>query len=244
MNTIKKVDDRSPEEVKRNKARIEHELIECEECHEEFEIDELHPLLNIDGTKEYEHLCEKCEEMFKSEDEPVATVIYGDDEEELKYIRSYSDDTEGDFKATYHRTDGWRGYYDITSENWSAIHSDCILAYSSDSAELEKFDTEFRRTLNNMGIRYARVTSRTSNLFSSGYDFFVEKGKEMVANAIRVVLALKYRDPERFRATALTGANPEDFDEHDKLFVKAVKLLDEGMDPEDAVKAVMAEVEE
>lgn len=243
--SIKMKDERTPEEVMKNKAKIEHqqieeELLECEACNKKFKADELHPLADIEGEVQHEHLCENCEEMYRSEDDPIATVYYNDSDLPHE-ICTYRDDTEGDFKASYHRTDGWRGYYDVASDNWTAIHSDCALYGSEDEAELKKFDDEFKQTLTNMGIKYARVFSRTSNVFSTGYDFFVEKGKEAVAGAIRVMLALRYRDPERFNATALTGANPSEFDEHDKLFVKAVKFLDEGMTPEDAVEKVLEE---
>lgn len=247
--TIKLKDERTPEEVMENKKRIERltepeseedTRLECDHCGEKFDDDELHELRNIDGEVEHEHLCEKCEDMYRSEDEPVATVYYDDDETPHE-IATYRDETDGDFKASYHSTSGWRGYYDVTSDNWTAIHSDCILSYSADAEELKKFDDAFRDALRNMGIRYARVFSRTSNVFSSGFDFFVEKGKENEAEAIRIVLAVRYRDPERFRATALTGRDPADFDEHDKLFVKAVKLLDQGMTSEEAVEKVMEE---
>lgn len=236
--TIKMKDERTPEEVMKNKAKIEHQLFKCENCNEEFEIEELQELYNVNGEREYEHLCEKCKESIEDNDEPNATVYFNDDEEP-QFIRKYSDDTEGAFKAIWHRTDAWRGYYDVTSENWTHIHSDCILSGSYDSEQLKKFDDEFQAALRNMGIEYARVFSITSNVFSSGYDFFVKKGKEMAAGAVRVMLAVKYRDPERFRATALTGKDPDKFDEHDKLFVKAVSLLEQGIDPEDAVKKVM-----
>jgi len=247
--TIKMKDERTPEEVMENKKRIEQltepeseedTRMECDNCGEKFDEDELHELRNIDGEVEHEHLCEKCEDMYRSDDEPVATVYY-DDDDDPKYIRTYEDDTEGDFKVHWHRTDGWRGYYDVTSDNWTAIHSDCALWGSRDEAELEKFDNEFKAALSNMGIRYARVFSRTSNLFSQGYDFFVEQGKETDAEAIRVALAIRYRDPVRFNTTAYTGKDPENLTENDKLFVKAVELLDKGMTPEEAVEKVMEE---
>ena len=239
--TLKNKDERTPEEIKKNKARLEHQLIPCDECGEEFMSEELHPLKEIDGTVAYEKLCEKCEDMYTREDEPIATIIYGDEkEEQTKFIKTYTDDTKGEFKAVYHRTDGWRGYYDIIpSDKWVAIHTDCILAYSEDAEELEKFDTEFRKALDHTGIKYARAFSRTSNAFSGNYDFFVEKGKEKQAEAIRVVLALKYRDPERFKATALTGTDPSQFNKKDKQFIQVVKLLDTGLSPEDAVEKIV-----
>ena len=218
------------------------DTVECEICNKRFYKDELHSLVNINGETNYEHVCDGCEEIYRSEDEPVATVLYGNDEYP-NTIGEYHDDTEGDFRAVYHRTDGWRGYYDIEpSDNWEAAHSDCILAWSRDAENLEKFDELFRNALDNFGIKYARVFSRTSNVFSQGYDFFVEKGKGDAVEAIHVLLAARFRDPETFRATALTGKDPEDFDEHDALFVKASKLLAEGMDPEQAVEHVFAEM--
>lgn len=220
-----------------------YNTIECELCDKRFKEEDLRALININGETNYEHVCEDCYDTCLDEDEPNATVLYGNDDYPHT-IGEYHDDTEGDFKAVYHSTDGWRGYYDIEpSDDWESVHSDCILAWSRDAENLEEFDTLFRKALDNFGIKYARVFSRTSNVFSQKYEFFVEKGKKHLVEPIRIVLSARLRDLETFKATALTGKDPEDFDEHDTLFIKAVKLLDEGMDPEQAVEHVYAEME-
>jgi len=282
MKTIlNQVDNRSPEEIKENKKRIDRmnasnegktlaceicgkqflpselretddnenvceecfKTEECEYCNKRFKKDEIHQLVNLSGTVDCEHVCEECRDTAECEADPEATVLYNGDEEP-HYITAYRDDTEGDFITKYVRTDGWRGYFDVEpSENSDFVHahSDQILSYSADAEELKKFDDEFQEALRNMGIKYARVFTRTSNVFCTGYDFFVDKNKILEAGAIRVMLALKYRDPERFNSTCLTGADPEDQTEHDKLFVKATKLLDEGMTPEEAVNKVIGD---
>jgi len=240
-----------PKEIKENEEGLDVcpnciNRAKCDCCLEYKDKDELRTLTDINGEIQYENICENCEDSVTSDDrnEPVATVIYGNDDYPHT-IGYYHDDTEGDFKAVYHRTDGWRGYYDIEcSDDWEAVHSDCILSYSHDSENLKRFDELFRKALDTMGIKYARVFSRTSNIFSQGYDFFVEKGMADKVEALRVVLSAKLRDDDAFRATALTGKDPENLDEHDKLFVKASKLLEQGMNAEQAVEYVFGEMEE
>jgi len=112
------------------------------------------------------------------------------------------------------------------------IRNDCILSYSEDAQELKHFDDELRNILTERGIRYARVFTRTSNVFSSGYDFFVHKDDFERAEDVMAVLAtayqlrLRYRDSERFTMTALTGK--DEFDEKDKLLVRAYERIEEG----------------
>lgn len=215
----------------------------CEVCGKQVSVEELHELRDLNSETSYKNICEECEQGVKDDDlrEPNATVFY-DGDETPHPIGNYEDTTDGDFAVSWHRTDGWRGYYDVKpSDKWVAVHTDCILAYSEDAGELEKFDEEFKETLKAKGIRYARVFSRTSNLFSQGYDFFVEAGKEAEAQVIRIVLALKYRDPERFESTALTGADPKDQTKEDKLFVKVAKKLKAGMTEEEIIDLIQEE---
>jgi len=216
--------------------------MKCDCCDERFKEDELQAMVNINGETTYAHVCEDCKENLYTDDEPSATIFYNDDEEPCD-ICEYRDDTDGEFKVSWHSTDGWRGYYDVTpGEKWAKIHEDCILSYSQDAAQLKEFDEKFQECLQKMGIGYARAFSRTSNVFSSGYDFFVEKEKVLEAGALRVMLASRYRDPERFRKTALTGADPDsdDWTEHDELFCKAATLLEQGKTPEEAVEEVLS----
>lgn len=216
----------------------------CECCGKVFPAEELSELKDIDGEVTYEKICNDCRCTIVEEDEPNATVFY-DDDEQPHFIGSYRNDTGGDFTVKWHNTDGWRGYFDVkSSDDWVQVHDDAILSYSEDERELKNFDDEFKRILKEKGIRYARVFTRTSNVFCSGYDFFVESGKEDIAKAIKVVLALKYRDPERFELTALTGKDPADWDERDRLFLKAVKLIRKGKSVDDALDELHVDLED
>lgn len=211
----------------------------CEQCGNRFKKDELSSLQDLDGETQYEYLCDECKDITESEAEPKATVVYSDEPDSCMYITDYRDDTEGDFRVSWHSTDGWRGYYEvIPSDNWRLIQSDCSLWGSYDSAQLEEFDQKFRELLESHGIRWARVMSRTSNVFSSGYDFFVEAQHYGLAMTWRTFLALHFRDPERFQKTALTGADPAEWSDTDDKFYEAYKLVQDGFDPKDAVEQV------
>jgi hypothetical protein len=169
--------------------------------------------------------------------EPILTIYYGD-METPELVGSYTDTTDGDFTAEYHRTDAWRGYYEPkSSDKWVNVHSDNILSMSEDAQELEKFDKELRENLDKKEVEYARVFSRSSNVFSTGYDFFVEKGKELPAKAMVMKLSLKYRDPERYKMTALTGKDT--FTDDDKLLAQAHDRLQAGESFESVSKDII-----
>jgi len=181
------------------------------------------------------------------EDEPCATIFYEDDD--CPCIISYTkDETEGDFRVKWHSTDPWRGYYDVESDEYRRVHTDCILSYSRDAEELKQFDEELRNILTERGIRYARVFTRTSNVFSNGYDFFVHKDDvakaEGFIKALMIVsqLRLRYRDSERFSLTALTGK--DEFDEKDHLLAKAYKRIKEGATFDEIREELLDELEE
>jgi hypothetical protein len=216
------------------------ETYECEGfCGEKYKKEELSPMYDIYGEKTHEAVCERCKETIESEAEPMATVVFSENPDVALQITDYRDDTEGEFKVNWYSTSAWRGYFKVTSDNWALMQSDCSLWGSYDSSQLEEFDQKFRELLDSKGIRWARVISRTSNVFSAGYDFFVEKDRADEATLYKVFLAVKYRDQERFDKTALTGADPADWDDHDDRFYKAYELLKQGMTPEEAVKKVM-----
>ena len=197
--------------------------MKCENYGKECEAEEITDLLDTDGDVAPKNICYECEETIRSEAEPIATVIYGDDEYP-HYITDYDDYTEGDFSTKYTPTYGWRGHFEIIpSDDWVNIHSDCALSYSLDAEQLKEFDEAFKETLLERNIKYARIFTRTSNLFSTNYDFFVDKGKETEALTIKTDLEQKYRDPERFKATALTGKDLSEFNETDKALLKVVQ---------------------
>ncbi|RKZ11194.1 hypothetical protein DRQ25_00325 [Candidatus Fermentibacteria bacterium] len=175
-------------------------------------------------------------------DEPAATVIFKNtdywEDDQPYLIGHYQNMTEGEFKPKWHRTDPWRGYYDIESEDWSEAWSDNILSYSEDAQDLEKFDKDMMEILDEEMIPYARAFTRSSNLFSNGYSLFVKKKDEEKVKAVAEILALKYRDPGRYAFTALTGKDPSEATPEDYLFVDAAKRIFAG---EDADK-IMAEI--
>ena len=216
----------------------------CNSCGQELQEDR-----KIFSDEQEVWVCETCYD----EDEPCLTIVTNDpssvehepDENGFykAYVKHYSNDTGGEFKAKYVRTDGWRGYYDvIASKSWVKFHSDCILAYSGDAEELEDFDEKLEEYLNKSGVRFAKVFSRTSNLFSTGYDFFVRrkdfKTAKQVEKTAKIVESLKqkYRDDERFTMTALTGTSKKT--KEGKMLVQASKMLEQGMDAESVFNAM------
>jgi hypothetical protein len=165
-------------------------------------------------TDKGEPLCYSCEESDRSE--PDATIRYFNGE--LATIGAYHNDTEGDFESVWHSTDAWRGHNDIKpSEKWKKLRDDCILAMSDDAKELKEFDDHLVEALNEKGIKWARVITRTSNLFSSGYEFFVEaKRFEEVEDIVKHLVSV-YRDDDRFAMTAITGKDPPSATKEDYL---------------------------
>ena len=165
--------------------------------------------------------------------EPKATFVYSDDEDEdgdptdVKTVGAYYDDTDGDFVVEWHRTDPWRGYYEVEAADkneWVKVHDDNILAGSADSEALAGFDKLVRAAMRQAGIRYVRVTAVSSNLFSVGYDLFVEADQAERVESLVNILAPIYRDPSRYYATALTGKDPEDLTESDVAFLNVAAI--------------------
>ena len=172
-------------------------------------------------------------DVFRSEGNPVATItIYESGNEEQIIISEYDiydESTEGygdDFEPKWHKTDAWRGYYEIEAKGWTQIHEDTALAYSEDASELENFNNDLIEELKTKGIPVARAVSVTSNLFSSSVDYYVPDEYAGAVEGTIEKLKKQYRDEERFTSTALTGADPKDQTPTDKKFVKAVKKME------------------
>jgi len=139
-------------------------------------------------------LCEIC----YYEDEPIATVYYRD-EEEPHFITHARNDTEGDFRASWHSTDPWRGYFEVESEHYAKIFSDTILAYHESEVMLKELNDRVMERYRDAGIDFARVFPRTSNLFATGYDIWSDRDFEklFVAHAIlhKAKQEVGYDDP-------------------------------------------------
>lgn len=156
----------------------------------------------LDGKPLHEHCY--CESRVG------ASVRYSDQlDQPAARISDTMNETEGDFMLGYVHTDGWRGYYNVSSETWVQVHDDCALGWSADEEKLAQFDELLRGLLDKNGIRWARVICGSSNVFSSGYELYIpkdEKGRydELIAEA-KAAAEKELRDPWDFAATALTG---------------------------------------
>jgi hypothetical protein len=184
-------------------------------------------------------LCEVC----YSEDEPCATVWYGDagyaplGEDCPHRISETRNETDGEFTVKWVPVDLWRGYYEAESKVYTRLYEDCILSGSFDAEELKRFNDELEKILRKLGVRYAKVFARSSNVLSVGYEIWVHREdlngeKSFLLGAALNVLKLKFRDPVRFKVTALTGkTNPADFKEADYLVAEAFDKLAAGENP-------------
>ena len=202
----------------------------CVSCNEP--IDE-----NVDGwateAPEGGYVCQRC--LSDDESEPIAVVIYSDNPEERVTIGNYHDGTDGDFKAVYHRTDAWRGYFNVEpSEKWAQLHNDCALWGSEDEQNLADFDKIMRELLDKLDIRWARVMTRSSNVFSQGYDFFVEKKHLKKAEKIAEKFKKMCRDPQEFMLTAITGKGKREAKSTDYILAAYASALLGGKKSEEA----------
>ena len=212
-------------------------LIECSCCGEKFPPEKIY--YGDEGCpSEGQPICEVC---FDG-DEPVVILHFSNEENPI-FITEFRNDTLlypnlPFFRVKWVSIDAWRGYYEAESDEYEKIHSDCILSYSEDAEELKKFDEAIEKIFNSLGVPFCKVFSRTSNLFSSGYDLFLKRGfKEKVEEFIEE-LKREFRDPYRFYATALTGKDPQDFNEKDKKFIRGSLFLKLGFSPEQAIEIV------
>jgi len=179
-------------------------------------------------------------QTYIEESDYLATISFSDGTTAIikEYMTIFDNNYEDDFDVEWHRIDGWRGYYEpvVNKDRWVKIADDNILSYSEDSRNLERFDEDVKALLQSMGVRFATVFSRSSNVFSTGYDLFAFKpdlekiGIKKLTNFLKDVEQLRseFRDPVKYEMTALTGKDPEQFDTEDYLFTQAVKRLSEG----------------
>lgn len=153
--------------------------------------------------------------------EPKATLLYGDDlygdDEEPMTIGELHDTTNGEFIATW-KGKGYRGYYEVEAADpnkWKKVHDDNILGMSEDAENLKSFDELIRKAMDDNKIRYVRAFARSSNIFSTGYDLFVEADQAERVESLINMLAPIYRDPKKYAVTAYTGKDPKDVTQAD-----------------------------
>ncbi|MHA1286374.1 MAG: hypothetical protein ACTSPB_03105 [Candidatus Thorarchaeota archaeon] len=138
------------------------------------------------------------------------------------------------------RTGSWRGYYAPDTDEWVDVHEDCFLGGSVDAGYLENFNDLAIAFLWNLGVEFAVVTARTSNLFSMGYDLMVHKSVaenlETFSKVTAKLAELKYhyRDPVRFTLTAITGKDK--FEERDYILLDAWNMIKDGFTVDEIVE--------
>jgi hypothetical protein len=180
----------------------------------DFEIEIQDKLLEVknkflQGVYNYDQAQEKIEEVKEEAEailqddmnQPDLSVKYSDEDDDYGYMSTYSEyNTEG-LDVHWVKGGGWSGHNEMTltkDSDWAIAHNDSILAMSEDSAQLEEMDTNIVNYLNNRGIKWARVTTTSSNLFWAPYWFLVEKGYEDDLKDFVEELKEEYRDEERF----------------------------------------------
>ena len=187
---------------------------------------ETHGMVGDAGSEhEGQPLCETC----YCEARIAATIMFSDDSEYPAYISDTRNDTEGVFTVRWVSTDAWRGHYRADSETWEQVHNDCALAYSRDEENLASFDELLRGLLDEHGIPWARVICGTSNVFSAGYELWIPKDHradyDTLIDEAKQAAEKELRDPADFTTTALTGRDPEDCDDEDRLFALVGSVL-------------------
>jgi hypothetical protein len=115
-------------------------------------------------------LCESC----YYEDGPAAVIYFGKDNDPYT-ISSTRNETDGIFRVKWIRTDPWRGYYTVESDEYSLVNTAELLAYHQGEEMLAEFDKMIRELFDEYGIDYARVFCRSSNVFFQNYEIFVKK---------------------------------------------------------------------
>lgn len=170
--------------------------MKCSSCEEDI-VDE-NELYYGDEATFYEGrpLCESC----YYEDEPVATVYFNDDD--YPHIISYArNETEGAFRARWHSTDSWRGYYETESDKYALVNTAELLAWHESEKMLKEFDERIRELFDEHGLDYARVFARSSNVFYQNYDLYVKKEQALPAALLvaKTKGEVDYNNPKWYR---------------------------------------------
>lgn len=128
-----------------------------------------------------------CQGCFDADlDEPCATVYLGTDDDEPKLIGSCRNETDGDFTVRWHTTDPWRGYFELLSDTYTRLFTDAILSGHESEAMLKRLYDRLLARLEAEDIGFARAFARSSNLFMTCLEMWIEKdlGKMLKAQII------------------------------------------------------------
>jgi len=186
----------------------------CVHCEELIDSEEGMYFENDDG--EHGFICEICEQEAEW-DIRIEYLNYSDDEIEFENEEGFEvieangyNRVSREFKSEYKRLDGWRGYsYPVVredaTEEWVELVSDNILSMSEDAENLKKLDSAVIEFVRENKIPLARIYSRSSNVFSTGYDLFVPKKHLKKLEMLVRTLKKEYRDKGKYFNTVATG---------------------------------------
>jgi len=133
-----------------------------------------------------------CQGCFDTDlDEPCATVYLGSDDEEPKLIGSCRNETDGDFSVRWHSTDPWRGYYELLSDTYTQLYSDANLSGHESEEMLNKLYDRLMARLEAGDIGYTRAFARSSNVFMTCLEIWIEKDLEKVLKAQIILSQIK-----------------------------------------------------
>lgn len=132
-------------------------------------------------------LCYPCAEYDLSE--APLTVYHGRDEFPQRigrYVSDYwMDGEDAPFSMEWVPTDEWRGHYETKANNGlKQVFSDAVLTYHESEHMLKALHDIAMKAFDETGTDYYRVFSRTSNLFCTNLDFYVEGEKEELGKQI------------------------------------------------------------
>lgn len=139
-------------------------------------------------------LCYPCAE-YDLEEAPL--TVYHNRDEYPKRIGHYISDywlewEEAPFSFEWVPSDAWRGHYETRhSDGLVKVFDDSILSYHESEQMLKALHDIALKAFDETGIDYYRVFSRTSNVFCTNMDIYIEKAKEELGNEI-IETAKKY----------------------------------------------------
>ncbi len=147
----------------------------CAVCGQAILLDSVDRPYHGDPGTSYEGqpVCETCYDEDLCE--PSATIYYGVDSDEPCLIGACRNETEGNFKVRWHRTDAWRGYYELESEVYTQVFTDAILSGHESEQMLKKLYDIVLERFDEEGIDFARAFTRSSNVFMTCLEIWVRK---------------------------------------------------------------------
>jgi hypothetical protein len=133
--------------------------------------------------------------------QPDLSVTYSDEDIGMGFISTYSEYEADGLDVVWVKNEGYNGHNELIitkDSDWAIAHDDNILAMSEDSADLQEMDSQIVEYLNDRGIKWARVTTTSSNLFWAPYWFLVDKNYVDDVKDYITELKEEYRDEERY----------------------------------------------